>query len=135
MAGYSGTPLWKKLGYTDGLEAHIESAYRGYVKDLQLPRHIRVTWAKQPRPGIRFVHLFVTTKNGLTTKLRSVKSLLAPNGVIWVSWPKKTSGVVTDLSEDAVRSIALPLGLVDIKVCAVNEIWSALKLMIRKELR
>jgi hypothetical protein len=67
--------------------------------------------------------------------LKSYRGKIAPNGVIWVSWPKKSSGVASDVTEDVIRDLALPIGLVDIKVCAVDEVWSGLKLMIRKELR
>lgn len=83
---------------------------------------------------IQFI-LFVAKRRTIETKLRSFRRMLDPSGVLWVSWPKKTSGVPTDITEDTIRQLALPLGLVDIKVCAVNDIWSGLKLMIRKELR
>jgi hypothetical protein len=135
MPGYSGTPLWKKLGYKDALLAYVEAAPRSYVRDLELPRDVRVTWAKRATAGISFVHLFAIKRQVLATKLQSFRRLLAPAGVIWISWPKKTSGVATDITEDVVRQLALPLGLVDIKVCAVDHVWSGLKLMIRKELR
>jgi hypothetical protein len=81
------------------------------------------------------VHLFASSKSALQTKLRSFRNAIDSDGVIWVSWPKKSSGVTSDITEDVVREVALPLGLVDIKVCAVDEVWSGLKLMIRKELR
>jgi Protein of unknown function (DUF3052) len=79
--------------------------------------------------------LFTDSKSALKTKLQRLRKIVATEGVIWVSWPKKSSGVETDVTEDVVREIALPVGLVDIKVCAVDETWSGLKLMIRKELR
>lgn len=92
-------------------------------------------WVKRASHGIRFVHLFVSSSSLLRRKLVSLRSLIDPAGTIWISWPKKRSGVETDVTEDVVRKIALPLGLVDIKVCAVNEIWSGLKLVVRKEQR
>ena len=135
MAGYSATPLWKKLGYKDGLTAHVESAYDSYLGDLQLPADVRITWAKQPTCSVQFIHVFATSKLTLDAKLRSFRNIIAPDSVIWVSWPKKSSGLATDITEDTVREIALPLGFVDIKVCAVTEVWSGLKLVVRKELR
>jgi hypothetical protein len=135
MAGYSATPLWKKLGYKNGTCAYVEGAPQTYVAELRLPSAVSVRWAKAATTEINFVHLFVSRRSGLRTKLESFRFRMVPNGVIWVSWPKKSSGVVTDLTEDMVREAALPLGLVDVKVCAVNEVWSGLKLMIRKKLR
>jgi hypothetical protein len=135
MAGYSGTPLWKKLGYKDGIAAYVEGASESYVGELQLPPEISVQWVKRAVVGIGFAHLFVSKTAALRKKLESLRSSMDPTGVIWVSWPKKSSGVATDVTEDVVREIALPMGLVDIKVCAVDEVWSGLKLVIRKELR
>ena len=82
-----------------------------------------------------FVHIFSDKAAVLQTKLAKLRRQIAPDGVIWVSWPKKSSGVPTDIVEDLIRDIALPLGLMDIKVCAVDEVWSGLKLMIRKSKR
>jgi hypothetical protein len=135
MAGYSGTPLWKKLGYKDDVVAHADGAPKGYFNLLALPSDVSVKWAERPSDGIGFVHLFTDSKSTLKTKLERFRRLVASDGVIWVSWPKKSSGVKTDITEDVVREVALPIGLVDIKVCAVDEVWSGLKLMIRKELR
>jgi hypothetical protein len=134
-AGYSGTPLWKKLGYRDGTQALAAGAPAGYVALLGLPGDVRVEWLRRPRPGMRFVHQFATTASELGARLISHRRAIAPDGVIWVSWPKKSSGVSTDVTEDVVRRLALPMGLVDIKVCAVDEIWSGLKLVIRRENR
>jgi len=89
----------------------------------------------EPGPGIEMVHLFVTQRSDLAKHLAEIKPLLAPDGVIWISWPKKSAGCQTDLSEDAIRAQALPLDLVDVKVCAVDDIWSGLKLVIRKSKR
>ena len=135
MAGYSGTPLWKKLGYQDGTVAYVEKAPANYKGALALPSEIFVKWTERPGAGIGFVHLFVNSKSQLKKRLLRFRNLMDADGIIWVSWPKKSSGVLTDITEDVVREIALPTGLVDIKVCAVDEIWSGLKLMIRKELR
>ncbi len=135
MAGYSPTPLWQKLGYKDGLIAFVGDAPEQYRSQLDLPPGVSVQWAKRAGQGIAFVHLFASARAKLDSRLRRLRHTIDPAGVIWVSWPKKSSGVKTDLTEDVVREIALPLGLVDIKVCAVDEVWSGLKLMIRKELR
>jgi hypothetical protein len=135
MAGYSKTPLWKKLGYKDKLAAYVEGASSDYIAVLELPGQINVRWAKRPVKGVEFVHLFTKSKRELRAKLPGIRKLIADDGAIWVSWPKKSSGVTTDLTEDVVREIALPLGLVDVKVCAVDEVWSGLKLMIRRTLR
>ena len=135
MAGYSGTALWKKLGYKAGTAAWVDGAPPPYRAQLQLPADIEVTWLKAPRAGMPFVHVFVSSAASLMAKLKAYRGKLDPAGVIWVSWPKKSSGVPSDVTEDTVRELALPLGLVDIKVCAVDEVWSGLKLMIRKELR
>lgn len=134
-AGYSGTPLWKKLGYKDGTAAFAPGAPAGYGALLTLPAYVRVTWLKRSVKGMAFVHVFSTSASALRSSLKSLRTAIAPSGVIWVSWPKKSSGVPTDITEDTIRDVALPMGLVDIKVCAVDATWSGLKLMIRKELR
>jgi hypothetical protein len=135
MPGYSGTPLWKKLGYRDGLLSYVGGAPADYLRMLQLPSEIFVRWKKQPVPGIEFVHQFSRAKAELEKKLQSFRKTIDPSGTVWVSWPKKSSGVKTDITEDVVRQVALPLGFVDIKVCAVDDVWSGLKLVIRKGLR
>lgn len=135
MTGYSGTPLWKKLGYQTGQAAFVHQAPRNYSALLQLPADVSVTWVPKFKAGLPFVHLFVTEFTALTTRLGQDRSKIAPDGAVWVSWPKKSSGVSTDITEDRIRDAALPLGYVDIKVCAVDETWSGLKLVIRKELR
>ena len=135
MAGYSGTPLWKKLGYKQGMTVRVDGAPVDYLGMLNLPDELAVKWAKDERARVGFVHLFVSSKSALRAKLRSFRNAIDSDGVIWVSWPKRSSGVTSDITEDVVREVALPLGLVDIKVCAVDEVWSALKLVIRRELR
>jgi hypothetical protein len=135
VAGYSGTPLWKKLGYRGGAGSFVDGAPDTYLSLLALPGDLEVEWISRPRRGMGFVHVFVTSSASLKAKLKGFRDAIAPDGVIWVSWPKKASGVATDVTEDTVRKHALPIGLVDIKVCAVDEVWSGLKLMIRKEFR
>jgi hypothetical protein len=135
MAGYSGTPLWKKLGYKNDMVAYIDGAPKGYIDSLALPSDVSVKWESRAKVGIGLVHLFASSRSELKAKLQRFRKLMASDGIIWVSWPKKSSGVGTDVVEEVVREIALPMGLVDIKVCAVDATWSGLKLMIRKELR
>jgi hypothetical protein len=134
-AGYSGTPLWKKLGYKDGTRAYVEGAPAGYASLLGLPADVAVAWIPRPRQAVGFVHLFATRASVLRARLRKLRGTIASDGVIWASWPKRTSGVATDVTEGVVRGAALPIGLVDVKVCAVDEVWSGLKLMIRREER
>lgn len=135
VSGYSGTPLWKKLGYQNGVAALVEGAPDNYTEALQLPPEVEVRWLRRGGAGVGFVHLFTKTQKTLRAKLQTLRRQLHPAGTVWVSWPKKASGVATDLTEDVIREIALPLGFVDVKVCAVDEVWSGLKLVIRKELR
>jgi len=135
MAGYSGTPLWKKLGYKTGLTAYVDGAPRQYRSLLSLPSDVEVSWLTRPGSAKKFVHLFAMDRSKLMKKLELYRRKIAPDGVVWVSWPKRTSGVATDITEDGIRELALPIGFVDIKVCAVDDVWSGLKLMIRTELR
>lgn len=135
MAGYSGTRLWKKLGFRAGLVALVQSAPSGYVESLGLPDDVVPEWTKALSQQTGLVHLFVTKFSTLEGRLKTLRKSIAPDCIVWISWPKKTSGVATDVTEDRVREAALPLGFVDVKVCAVDEIWSGLKLVIRKELR
>lgn len=134
MAGYSGTPLSKKLGIKPGSRLYAAGAPSNYAKLLApLPDGVEIV-SRMPA-FLEFAHLFATRRADLATKLRSTLAKLKPDGTIWVSWPKKASKVATDITEDTIREVALPLGLVDVKVCAVDEIWSGLKLVIRKENR
>jgi hypothetical protein len=132
MAGYSATPLWKKLGYTPGTRAWVTGAPGYYAKILTLPPDVNVTWLQAPERGMKMVHVFTDRAAVLKKSLASLRREIAPDGVVWISWPKKASGVPTDLTEDTIRTVCLPLGFVDIKVCAVDDTWSGLKLMIRK---
>jgi hypothetical protein len=104
-------------------------------QQIRLPVEVEVRWLTRPAPGMNFVHLFAADASGLMTKLNSCRKKIAPDAVVWISWPKKSSGVASELTEELIRKLVLPTGLVDIKVCAVDEIWSGLKFMIRKELR
>jgi hypothetical protein len=135
MAGYSGTPLWKKLGYETGISAYVDGGPSNYISLLALPADVAVTWLRSAKSEMEFVHFFATSASKLKRRLEFYRKRIVPGGVIWVSWPKKTSGVKSDITEDTIRDVALPMGLVDIKVCAVDEVWSGLKLMIRKERR
>jgi hypothetical protein len=133
-AGYSGTPLVQKLGVKPGQRVLVIDPPKGYRSLLQpLPEKAKIVTAA--KPPLAFVHLFTTRRADLESRLPALLEQLEPAGVIWVSWPKKTSGVETDITEDTIREVALSLGLVDIKVCAVDATWSGLKLVIRKEKR
>ncbi len=132
--GYSGTPLPKKLGIREGVRVVTINPPAHYRPLLgELPEDVSFT--TELRPDARFIHLFATKGSMLTRELKRCRSKIADEGSLWVSWPKKTSGVGTDITEDTIREVALPLGLVDTKVCAVDEIWSGLKLMVRRENR
>ena len=134
MAGYFGTPLPQKLGIKPGLMVVTINAPANYRRLLgQLPDH--VNFSNRVTANSMFVHLFTSKRNELQRRLSILRNKLSDNGAVWVSWPKKSSGISTDVTEDVIREIALPLGFVDIKVCAVDETWSGLKLMIRRENR
>ena len=132
MAGYSGTPLWKKLGLKDGMRTARIDAPDEYAE--LLGEASACHWIDLSK-GIDFVHIFATERARLETAVAEARGLIQPAGMIWTSWPKKASKVPTDITEDVIREIALPIGLVDVKVCAVSDVWSGLKLVIRKELR
>ena len=129
-AGYSGTPLWKKLGIKSDSMVVAANAPENY-RDLVAGYPEGVTFTNEVLPPVAFVHLFVVSLADLKKTLAKLKAALAPDGVIWVSWPKKAAKVKTDITENAIRDSALPLGLVDVKVCAVDETWSGLKIVIR----
>jgi hypothetical protein len=133
-AGYSGTPLAKKLGIGEGARLLVVGAPDGY-DELVAPWPSRVERAARLDARTGLVHHFTASRATLCRALASYRRNMRPDCVIWVSWPKKASGVPTDITEDTIRTVALPLGLVDVKVCAVDETWSGLKLVLRKELR
>ena len=133
-AGYSGTPLAKKLGIVEG----------SHVQVLGAPEELRAWLAPIPA-GVVFdralsartdvIYVFVSERAVLAKHLQSLRRRIRSDAAIWVSWPKKSANVKTDITEDTIREVALPIGLVDVKVCAVSDVWSGLKLVIRKELR
>lgn len=130
-SGYSGTSLVKKLGYKPGMRAAVVGAPEVYKN-----------WLEPVPDGVEFgaddpelVHIFTTERAVLEGALTHWRKVVRPNGMVWVSWPKKTSKVPTDITEDVIREVCLPLGFVDVKVCAVSDVWSGLKLVVRKELR
>ena len=133
-AGYSGTPLAKKLGIAANARVVAKYAPDNYVQLLD-PLPPGVTFQATLSEGTDLVHVFVAQKGALAKELIGLRKELRSNGVVWVSWPKKASKVPTDITEGTIREVALPLGFVDIKVCAVSDVWSGLKLVIRKELR
>ncbi len=133
-AGYAGTPLIKKLSLRDGMRVWFD-AMPEHVLDEIDEYALELTFVADPARGIDAAHVFVTERSALEAHLSALRHQIAPDGQIWVSWPKKASGAQTDITEDTVRAISLPLGLVDTKVCAIDETWSGLKLVIRKELR
>ena len=126
MAGYSGTPLPKKLGMLPGTRVCFDGGA------LDIPD---IVVAKAPGKDVDVVHLFTKSAAELSKKLRDYRKRLRDDAAVWVSWPKKASKVPTDITEDVIREICLPMGWVDVKVCAVDDTWSGLKLVVRKELR
>jgi len=133
-AGYSGTPLRRKLGFKPGMRVHYAAAPDGFAELLgELPVDVRVL--ARPAPQLDLVVLFVLSRSQLERRLAGLHANLRQDGMLWVAWPKRASKVATDMTEDVVRDVALPRGLVDVKVCAIDETWSGLKLVIRRELR
>lgn len=132
--GYSGTPLAKKLSLRDGMRVWF-LAMPEPVFDEIAEYALELTFVDDPAKGIDAAHVFVTERAVLEARLNALRHQIASDGQVWVSWPKKDSKVPTDITEDTIRELCLPLGFVDTKVCAVDEVWSGLKLVIRKELR
>ena len=133
-AGYSSTPLAEKLSLKDGMRVWF----------LDMPDSVRAEIEKYgltlseeevPTPGLHAAHIFMTDRAEMEKQLGILRDLIDPAGHVWVSWPKKAAKVETDITEDVIREVALPTGFVDIKVCAVDAVWSGLKLVIRRELR
>jgi hypothetical protein len=134
MAGYSGTPLAKKLGLKPGQSAVVVREPKEFRKELgKLPDGLKLT--ERVAGDHDYIHIFSKSRAELEYEISRLGKQIVPNGMIWVSWPKKASGVATDITEDVVRAIALKNGLVDVKVCAVDETWSGLKLVIPVKLR
>ncbi len=128
MAGYSGTPLVKKLGIKEGFNLLIVNAPKDF-EQLELPA--RVTVNRRSKKPCDFVLFFTKSRHTLEKEFSRYSGKLTPAGMLWVSWPKKTSGVQSDLSDNAVREIGLAKGMVDVKVCAIDEVWSGLKFVFR----
>jgi hypothetical protein len=133
-AGYSGTPLAAKLGIKAGSRV-VPIGAPGNYRELLAPLPEGVAFGTHVTEATDVVHLFTAVRAELAGQLARILPKLRPDAAIWISWPKKASKVPTDITEDAIRGVALPMGLVDVKVCAVDAVWSGLKLVIRKENR
>jgi hypothetical protein len=133
-AGYSGTPLAKKLNLRDGMRVWFEAMPESVADEID-EYALELRFVADPAEGIDAAHLFVTERTVLAARLAVLRDQIAVDGQIWISWPKQAAKVPTDITEDTIRELALPLGLVDTKVCAVDAAWSGLKLVIRKDLR
>ena len=131
MAGYSGTSLARKLGIKPGTTVIVINEPANYRQLLGQVAD-EVQFSDQTRLDSKFVHLFTTRRAELEKQLRRLRKQIPDTATIWVSWPKKSAKVPTDTTEDVVRAVALPLGFVDVKVCAIDETWSGLKLMVRR---
>ena len=134
MAGYSGTPLPTKLGIKPGANVGLIGAPDGFEALLD-PLPPAVTMRRQIRKPLDVIVAFFPRRAAFERRLPALTAALDPDGGLWVAWPKKASGVVTDMREDVIREVALPTGLVDNKVCAIDDTWSGLRLVIRRELR
>lgn len=135
MSGYSGTPLVRKLGLKPGHRVALVNAPAGFEQLLDgLPDDVRLARGV-PRSPAQVIIWFVTSRAELIRRLAAVAGQMTQDGAIWIAWPKKAGRVPTDMTEDVIREVALPTGLVDNKVCAIDHTWSALRLVIRKELR
>ena len=127
-SGYSGTPLAKKLGIKEGFIVSLFNQPTHYFELFTDLPQIKIVKDKKIKKA--FIHYFVTKEKELAKEINVLKEQIVQNGIIWISWPKKSSKVETDITEDVIRNIALKNGLVDVKVCAIDEIWSGLKLVI-----
>ena len=130
-AGYSGTPLAKKLSLKDGMRVWRDGMPQS-VADEVTAEGLQLHLLDVPEAPIDAAHIFVTARGELEAKLHQLMPLVGPSGFIWVSWPKKTAKVPTDITEDTIRDVCLPMGLVDVKVCAIDATWSGLKLIRRR---
>jgi hypothetical protein len=134
VSGYSGTPLAQKLGIKAGCRLFVQCAPANYLQ-LLAPLPAQVHTVTRISAATDIIHVFATRRAQLARSLKSALTKMRPDAVLWVSWPKRASGVATDITEDTIRELALPQDLVDIKVCAVDETWSGLKLVIRRSAR
>lgn len=132
-AGYSGTPLAKKLGFKPGAALYVKAMPESVRAEIA--QGVAPTYVARPSKGLAAAHVFATEAKALQAELTKLRPLLAGDGMVWVSWPKKAAKVETDITEDTIRALALPMGYVDVKVCAVDAVWSGLKLVVRKALR
>ena len=136
LSGYSGTPLIKKLGLKDGMSAVLIDVPQEVPAIGSFAGFAALRRALEPGPrDCDYVHLFSRDRKRIVDAASFLSMRLRPDGILWISWPKKSSRVPTDITEDILREIMLPSGLVDIKVCAIDDVWSGLKFMWRKELR
>jgi len=133
-AGYSGTPLAQKLNLKDGMRVWWDGMPESVAAEIAA-EGLQFALLENPQPPIDAAHIFVTSRGELEAKLHQLMPLLEPAGMIWVSWPKKAAKVATDITEDVIRDVCLPMGLVDVKVCAVDATWSGLKLVVRRQNR
>ena len=130
----SGTPLARKLSLRDGMRVWFDGMPEDVFDEIA-EYALELTFVANPADGIDAAHVFVSERSVLETRLKALREQIASDGQVWVSWPKQASNVPTDITEDTIRALCLPLGFVDTKVCGVDEVWSGLKLVIRKELR
>jgi hypothetical protein len=128
-AGYSGTPLPRKLGIKAGQKIWYSGAPDGYAREISKVGRLEV--ARTLRKGQDFIHFFAGRRAALNREIPRLRDSMKPDAILWISWPKKSSGVVTDLDENVVREVGLAAGLVDVKVCAVDDVWAGLKFVVR----
>lgn len=134
-SGYSGTPLYKKLGLKTGMRFGLDNPPSEFVGLTLLPVPAGVSMHTRIAGKMDMVLGFYDTRSELEKRLPILRRRIPDNGAIWIGWPKRASRVKTDVTEDVVREVALPTGLVDVKVCTIDEVWSGLKLVVRKEHR
>jgi hypothetical protein len=135
LAGYSGTPLPKKLGIKEGSRLALVGAPDDFSDSTLVPLPDQVEIRARPRGPLDVIVFFTKSRGELERRFGKLASALAPAGSLWIAWPKRSSGVSTDLTEDVLREVGLPQGLVDTKVCAIDDTWSGLRFVIRKENR
>lgn len=133
-AGHSGTPLVKKLTLRDGMRVWFDDMPEHVIDEID-EYALELRFVANPARGIDAAHIFVTEQKALETRLATLRNQIALDGQIWVSWPKQGCEVPTNITEGSIRQACLPLGLIDTKACDIDEVWSGLKLVIRKELR
>jgi len=135
MAGYSGTPLAQKLGIKDGHRVLLLGAPADVVQRIELPPGATAHGRLAGKDPFDVIVVFVVARAELARHIAAIRPRMTPAAGLWIAWPKRASGVATDMTEDVVREVALPTGLVDNKVCAIDDTWSGLRLVIRRELR